>query len=132
MPRDTSHIGLPCTVWREKSPTGFEPLFLDVPRIFMNYISRQKIERATPIFLVAAARGADITLSIFRTGDRAFHLHRHKMSRPPHHNVVTRGVSPRLADPQAMLRRGRHEFQLRPLAALFAVGDLSTPISISH
>src|SRR5579872_2633515 len=96
----------------------------DVPAIFMNHVSRQKIKRPAriPPPLPASQRTC---ISRTQFAGRRFHLHRHKMSRPSGDQVVSLHLAPRLRDRQAMLRRTHHETQLRPFSAKFLIADNS-------
>ena len=93
----------------------------DVPRIFQNHIRSHKIERPRRIRLMTAAHRANITVVTLQLRDRALDLHCHKLPRTPHHAVVTRRVSPRLARRQPLLARPHQKHRLRPLPPLLLV-----------
>lgn len=59
----------------------------------------------------------------------AFHLHRDKLPRTPHHAIKAIRVAKRFAHRQPVLRRPRHKHRLRPLPPLLAVLDhLRSPL----
>src|SRR5579871_828468 len=95
----------------------------DVPNIFRDHIRRQIIERSFLIWLMTTARRTDIPLATLQPRNRALHLHRHKLSRTPHHTIKTPRVSPGLASRQPLLASPRQKHRLRPLPALFLVFD---------
>src|ERR1700733_3148220 len=96
----------------------------DVPSIFVYQICREKIERAARIRTTAG----DVANVAFIRARRyfessAFHLHRKKPSRTPHHEVIASRVTPGFADGNSVLDSTRHKNNLRPLATLFIVLD---------
>jgi len=94
------------------------------PDVFGNNVGSYKVNLPGGVRLpFGRAESADIRTLSVSAERRGLDLDSHKLPGVFNDEIVTAGVSPRLADEKSLLGCAGHEAQFRPFSALFALFD---------